>query len=195
MKAIYGIEARAKPFPSVVHELRYQFRDVKTVLDIGAGTGRFVQYFIHGIYRSSRGVWLNEAKPPLERYVAIEPYPKSCEKLRALATPAVEVVCAPWEEARGKYLRYEYDVVIWWDSAMFIDLTEVHGVDTAVEALIRELEAVIDRARKWLLFSLHDVKQCVLCRKDFDTVYNYLDFHPRLKLAAKRGWNRVYAKA
>jgi len=194
MKALYGIEARAKPFPSVVHALRHRLRDVKTVLDIGAGTGRFVQYFIHGIYRSSRGTWINEAKPPLERYVAIEPYHKSCEKLRALATPAVEVVCAPWEEVRERYLSDRYDMVIWWDSAMFIDLSVVHG-GSPLEALLKELDVVVSRTRQWLLFSLHDVKQCVVCRKDFDTVYAYLDLHPRLEIMGKRGWNRVYAKA
>ena len=192
MKALYGIEARAKPFPSVVHALRHKFRDVKTVLDIGAGTGRFLSYFVHGVYRSPRGVWLNEAKPPLERYVAIEPYPKSCQKLRALAVEGVEVVCAPWEEVRERYLSDRYDMVIWWDSAMFIDLSVVHG-GSPLEALLKELDIVVERTWKWLLFSLHDVKQCVLCRKDFDAVYAHLE--SRLKLAAKRGWNRVYAKA
>jgi len=192
VKALYGIEARAKPFPSVVHELRYQFRDVRSILDIGAGTGRFLSYFVHGVYRSPRGVWINEAAPPLERYAAVEPYPKSCEKLKAMATPAVEVVCAPWEAVREKYLRDKYDMVVWWDSAMFMDLSVVHG-GTPVEALLRELDAVVDRARRWLLFSFHDVERCVVCRRDFDAVYAYLD--SRLRLVAKRGWNRVYAKA
>ena len=159
--ALYGIEAPAKPFPHVVHSLRHEFRDVKTVLDIGAGRGRFLEYFVHGVYKSRRGVWVNDVKPQIERYVAVEPYERSCERLRRLSNGVTEVVCRPWEEVRDIYLRGTYDMVIFWDVAMFVDLRPVYGVEDPAEALIRELGRLTSASRRWFLFSLHPVKRCV----------------------------------
>ena len=189
---LYGIEAPAKTFPRVVHTLRHEFSGVRSVLDIGAGSGRFLQYFVHGVYESAKGTWINEAKPPIERYVAVEPYEKSCESLRRLSNGVVEVVCEPWEEVRGVYLRGAYDMVIFWDVAMFLDLRGSHGVEDPVEALTRELDAMISVTKRWFLFSLHPVKRCVVCRPDFLRVMGYLD--DKLRVRAKYMWNRVYAR-
>jgi len=189
---LYGIEAPAKPFPRVVHELRHEFRDVRSVLDVGAGAGRFLQYFVHGVYKSAKGTWINEAKPPIERYVAVEPYEKSCERLRRLSNGVVEVVCKPWEEVRGAYLRGAYDMVIFWDVAMFVDLRDVYGVEDPAEAIIHELDRMVSATKRWFLFSLHDVQHCVVCRLDFLHILAYLD--SRLRIRAKNRWNRVYAR-
>jgi len=187
---LYGIEAPAKLFPKIIHQLRHEFRDIKTVLDIGAGSGRFLKYFVHGVYKSPKGVWVNDAKPQLEKYIAIEPYTRFCEQLRRLSNGVVEVVCKPWEDVRDVYLRDVHDMVILWDVAMFIDLREVYGVEDPAEALICELDRIISATKRWFLFSLHHVRHCVICIADFQRVLSYLD--SKLKVRAVNRWNRVY---
>jgi len=45
-----------------VQELCHEFRDVRSVLDVGARAGRFLQYFVHGVYKSAKGAWVVDGR-------------------------------------------------------------------------------------------------------------------------------------
>jgi len=192
--SIIGVETRHKPFPSIVHENQHLLEGVKTVLDIGAGSGRFARYLLLGKYASGGRVWELKAKPTIEAYVAVEPYEPSCRKLRGIGDPRLQVICSTWEEVRGKLVGSKFDLVIMWDVAMFMDLRSVHHVQDPVEALLRELDIIINVSEQLFLFSLHPVERCVICRDRFNEILAYLDSHRRLKLIGKRYLNRVYGK-
>jgi len=203
--SIIGHETKVKSFPIVVHRNAHLFADVRTVIDIGAGSGRFVKYFLLGEYRCKNAVryskstnHLYEVKAPIKfpitRYVAIEPYPLFCVMLRHIGSndPRLEVVCRLWEDVREMFIGKQFDVVIAWDVAMYMDLRGVHYVDDPVEAIIKELDIWINMASKFFLFSLHPVRG-VVDSKRFSEILTHLDMHPKLKLVDKSYMNRVYA--
>jgi len=179
------------------------FADTMTVIDIGAGSGRFVKYFLLGEYKCGRkrpnakSSSLYEVKAlikfPIVRYVAIEPYPLFCAKLQyiARADPRLEVVCDLWENVRSKFMHSKFDTVIVWDVAMYMDLRRVHNVDDPVRAVIMELDVWINMAGKFFLFSLHPVSGVIPTQR-FREILQYTDTHPRLKLVAKSYLNRIY---
>jgi len=200
--SIIGRETGSKPFPKVVHRNAHLFIDVKSVIDIGAGSGRFVKYFLFGEYRCKRRpnfkpTSLYEVKAPVRfqiaKYVAVEPYPLFCAKLLHMSAqdPRLEVVCGLWEKVRSKFMWLKFDMVVLWDVAMYMDLRPVYGVSDPVEAIIKELDVWINMAQKFLLFSLHPVNG-VIPQSRFRDILQYLDAHPRLKLIDKSYLNRVY---
>jgi len=199
--SIIGRETGNKPFPLVVHRNVHLFANVETVIDIGAGSGRFVKYFLFGEYKCSRkrsntkSSSLYEVKAPIRfpiaKYVAIEPYPLSCAKLKLINDPRLELVCSLWEDVRERFTHRRFDVVIVWDVAMYMDLRPVYGVSDPVEAIIKELDVWINMANRFFLFSLHPVNG-VIQRSRFRDILQYLDAHSRLKLIDKSYLNRVY---
>jgi len=191
--SIIGVETAHKPFPSIVHENQHLFKGVKSVLDIGAGTGRFVKYLLLGRYTNGGKVWELRGKPDIVTYVAIEPYQPSCRKLWELRDSRLQVICDTWESVRDKLAGSRFDVVILWDVAMFMDLRPIYGTSDPVEALIRELDIIINMVERLFLFSLHPVKNCIICQNSFNEILSYLDNHAKLKLIGKKYLNRVYA--
>jgi len=201
--SIIGRETGSKPFPRIVHMNAHLFADVRTVIDIGAGTGRFAKYFLLGEYRCSRKrpnskpSSLYEVKSPINfpitRYVAIEPYPLFCAKLQLMVTadPRLEVVCDLWENVRGRFMYEKFDIVIAWDVGMYMDLRSVHRTDDPVEAVLREIDIWVNMASRYFLFSLHPVSG-VIPKKRLGDILRYTDTHPRLKLIAKSYLNRIY---
>jgi len=201
--SIIGRETGNKPFPLVVHRNAHLFASVETVIDIGAGSGRFVKYFLFGEYRCSRKrpnskpSTLYEVKAPVAfpiiKYVAIEPYPLFCAKLRYMATkdPRLEVVCDLWENVRSKFVHRKFDMVIIWDVAMYMDLRPVYGVSDPVEAIIKEIDVWVNMAQKFFLFSLHPVNG-VIPQSRFRDILSHLDDRPRLELVDKSYLNRLY---
>ncbi len=178
-----GVDTPSKPFPRIVHENAALFRDVKTVLDIGAGRGRFVQYFLTGRYRNGSYSVEAPVRFSIERYVAVEPCRQFCTRyLKAIGDDKLEVICARLEDVRTRFRNAEFDMVIFWDVLMFINANPYEI-----------LEEVISIARKWFLFSLHPVKNSTIPHAEFRKILAFLDAHPRLCLIAKANLNRVYA--
>ena len=177
MTSIIGIEAYYKPIPRIIEENRELFRECRNVLEIGAGRGRFVRFFL-------------ENYGNIEEYVAIEPYEKSVKELRKIGDPRLTIVHATWEDVREKYLDKKFDIVVFWDVLMFMDLS-FHGNNT-VENAKKELDKIVNIADKYFLFSLHPVKRCILGKQHFKEILGYLDKHPKLKLIAKKYLNRLY---
>jgi len=200
--SIIGRETGNKPFPLIVHRNAHLFSEIRTVIDIGAGSGRFVKYFLFGEYRcgrrrsNARPTNLYEVKAPIAfpilKYVAIEPHELFCAKLRYMATkdPRLEVVCDLWENVRSKFMHQRFDAVIVWDVAMYMDLRDIHGTSDPVEAVIKELDVWINMAQKFF-FSLHPVNGMISSRK-FGDILSYLDNHQRLVLVDKSYLNRLY---
>lgn len=190
MSISIGVETGYKPFPRIVHENAHLFTDVRTVIDIGAGRGRFVQYFLKGEYRCGRTARNNgrlyHVKAPvsfmIEEYVAVEPYEPFCRRLSSLRDPRLKVICARWEDVRA-ILRRRFDMVIFWDVLMFLSL-EPYQV----------LEELIEMTGKYFLFSLHPTKNGILPQSKFREILAWIDSHPKLKLIAKTYLNRVYRK-
>jgi len=200
--SIIGRETGNKPFPLVVHRSAYLFANVETVIDIGAGTGRFAKYFLKGEYRCNRRNsnanstnHLYEVKAPVKfpitKYIAIEPYPLFCAKLRFINDPRLEVVCHLWEEVRSSFIGRKFDAVILWDVAMYMDLRHTHNTSDPVEALLKELDVWINMANKFFLFSLHPVRGVIESDR-FSDILRYLDTHPQLKLIDELYLNRIY---
>jgi len=59
MGSVVGVCASRKPFPSIVLENAWRFAGARTVLDVGAGDGRFAKFFL--------------SRFDLDEYVAVEP--------------------------------------------------------------------------------------------------------------------------
>ncbi len=194
MVKVICVETQYKPFPSIVHENAGLLRGCRSFLDIGAGTGRFVKYFLLGEYRSKGKITKLPVPLDIEEYIAVEPCDTSCNKLKTLGDPRLRIVCDYWESVRSTYLKRKFDVVIFWDVAMFMDLRNIHGTSSPVEAIIRELDLLVDSTDKYFLFSLHPVKSAVIPSKDFKKIYDYLDNHAKLRLVAKKYLNRFYEK-
>ena len=179
---VIGRESPQKPFPDIVHRFAFP---VKSILDIGAGSGRFASYFLLGEYSNGRRIWRPPERPPVERYVAIEPAKASCERLMRLGDPRLTVVCGTWEEARSlPATRGPFDMAILWDVLMFIPSSDYKKL----------LDDIIDRVRPggYFLFSLYPVKSGVMPPEEYEEVLRYLDNHPRLEVLAKRHMGRVY---
>ncbi len=102
MQRVYGIGAHRSSVPWAIRRTVLQLLPPRpvTVLDIGAGRGRFVDFFL--------------SAASVRRYVAVEPYRPFC---RELTRRNVEVFCMPWEKVR---LDGNFDVVIFWNVIMFI---------------------------------------------------------------------------
>ena len=186
-----GVDTPFKPFPRVIHKNAALFRDVESILEIGAGRGRFVDYFLKGEYHSGR--WrgqpdrLYHVRAPVvfrvRRYTAVEPHKPFCQKLRERRDPRLEVVCARWEEARDALEGRRYDMVILWDVLMFL---EGDPYET--------LEDLIHRTRRYFLFSLYPVRTGILPPGMYRRILEWLDSHRNLRLVARSGYNRIYEK-
>ena len=176
-----GVDTAYKAFPSVVYESSHLLRDATTVIDVGAGRGRFVKYFLRGEYRSGRYGVRAPVKFDISEYVAVEPHERFCEELRGIGDPRLRVVCARWEDAREEYVNREFDMVILWDVLMFMpaDPYEV-------------LKDMVRMAGKFFLFSLHPVKSGALPTGRFREVLSWLDSRPELKVVGARYLGRVY---
>jgi len=174
-----GLECRVADVPKILVENADLFEDVRTVLDIGAGTRRIAQFLL---LRFSN----------IESYIAIEPHRKSCQTLvvRLLNDSRLHVVCRRWEEARNQFLNARFDVVILWNVLMFMDLRFLHNVNDPAEAAVRELDVMTRIAGKYFLFSLYPAKNSVIPPSAFRQILNYLDH--KLKIVAKSGLHRVY---
>ncbi len=194
MVKVICVETRHKPFPSIVHRNTSLLKNCKSFLDIGAGTGRFARYFLLGEYRSGGKITKLPAPLDIEEYIAVEPCDTSCNELRKITDPRLKIECDYWENVRSTYLRRRFDVVIFWDVAMFMDLRHIHNTSDQIKALIEELDLIIDSVNKYLLFSLHPVKNTVIPSKDFKKIYEHLDNHVKLRLIDKKYLNRFYEK-
>jgi len=191
MTYILGIETGYKPFPKIVHKNAHLFIDVRTVIDIGAGRGRFARYFLLGEYKcgkvANNNGRLYHVKAPvkfnIEEYIAIEPHRRFCKKLEEIGDPRLKVVCSRWEDARALFTGRKFDMVILWDVLMFLEIEPYQ--------VLREL---IGMARKYFLFSLHPVRNGILQQRQFKEILEWLDNHPELELIAKKYLNRVYRK-
>ena len=153
-----------------------------TIIDIGAGRGRFVEWFMTNF--------------EVEQYIAIEPYPKSFDYLRNVVATKVPqadrlvLIRATWEEVRHMFIHDRFKVVVLWDVAMFMDLTGVHKVSDYVEAIKREVPIWVNMAEKYILFSLHPVKRCTVPRSRFRELY--AEFEKYCRVVSKVYLNRVY---
>jgi len=184
MGSVVGVEAPCKPFPRCVQECFERFREVEplTVIDIGAGRGRFVRWFMSNF--------------DVELYVAIEPYPKSFNYLRGVVATEVPqgdrlvLIRGTWEEVRDVFIHDRFKVVVLWDVAMFMDLTGVHGVSDYTEAIKREVPHWVKMAERYVLFSLHPVKRGLVPKSRFRELY--MEFEKYCRVVAKRYLNRVY---
>jgi len=184
MTSIIGICAYNKPFPKVVHEVfnNVEKNEINSVLDIGCGDGRFIQFFLN--------------KFNIKEYFAIEPDHKVIERLRRNINTSnydnLYIIQALWEDVRDSFLRRKYDIVILWDVLMFMDLTKVYHNDTILNSALKELDVLINITNKYFLFSLHPVKRCTIHYTEFKKIFEYLDNHEKLELLGKRYLNRVY---
>ena len=182
--SVIGVDAVVKPFPSIVEEYRVLFRELEPlrVLEIGAGRGRFVRWFLQNFR--------------VEEYVAVEPYPRYAEVLTALRYryPQLRVIPRAWEECREEVLvEYgwrSFDVLVLWDVVMFMDLRSVHRCRDVVEAVKLEVPTWVELARKYILFSLHPVKSALVPRERFREIY--AEFEKYCTALAKRYLNRIY---
>lgn len=178
MASIIGIEAHYKPMPKIILENRRLFKKCRNVLDIGAGRGRFVRFFLENFDN-------------IEEYVAIEPFPRSISKLKEVGDDRLVIVADLWENVRDVFLRKRFDIVVFWDVLMFMDLSFIS--ENPVEAAKTELNNIINITRKYFLFSLHPVKKTILPRENYREILNHLDNHSKLKLVAKKYLNRLYS--
>lgn len=189
--ALIGRETPGKPFPMVVHENAHLFAGVRSVLDVGAGRGRFARYFLLGEYIGSSKKYPRSrlwcAKAPvnfvIEEYVAVEPHEPFCEELRRIGDARLRVICTRWEDARAELRGRGFDMVILWDVLMFIPLDP-----------FEVLSELIEMTREFFLFSLHPVENVPLPKERFKEVLAWLDSHPKLELIGKKYLNRVYRK-
>ena len=151
--------------PRIVVQNKELFTNVRSVLDIGAGEGRFIGFF------------LNNA-PYLEKYVAVEADPVLAVRLRMyLNDSRVEIINDYWENVENELLKRRYDVVILWNVIMFLD-----------EDPYQLLERIIDSTKKYILFSIYSVNEEYMPRlnkKILLEIVNYMDNHPRLRIVAK----------
>ena len=147
---ILGVDAGYKPIPKILIERGNLLRDAESVIDIGAGRGRFLKWFL-----------LNTN---VKRYVAVEPCTKFVKSLEVIVKKYgdgrdVEIVKKPWQEVRNFYMNEEFDVVILWDVLMFMDLRYVHGTDDFLDAVIKEVPIFSKMCRRFLLLSFHPIKK------------------------------------
>jgi len=173
-----GLECRSAQVPKILTENADLFKGVRSVLDIGAGTGRLAQFLLLNFN--------------VESYVAVEPHRKSCQTIvvRLSNDPRLHVVCRKWEEVRSQFLNAKFDVVILWNVLMFMDLRVVHGIDDPVEAAVKELDTITRIAGKYFLFSLYPAKNSVIPHLAFRRIFDFLD--RRLVVVAKNGLHRIY---
>ena len=176
---LIGVDTACKAFPSVVYESSHILIGAATVIDVGAGRGRFARYFLRGEYRSGRYGVRAPVEFSVTEYVAVEPY--FCNELRKIRDPRLRVVCARWEDVREEYVNREFDMVILWNVLMFMP-TDPYEV----------LKDMIHMARKFFLFSLYPVKSGTLPAEKFREVLLWLDTHPELEVVSKKYFNRVY---
>jgi len=170
MASVVGVCTGYKPFPRIIEKNMHVFNGVKSVVDIGAGDGRFARWFLRNF-------------DSIEVYVAIEPHPRLVRKLSSIGDDRLIIIEDVWENVRHKFIGMEFDVVVFWDVLMFMDLDPY-----------KVLEETLGLSRKFYLFSLHPTKQGILRRDRFGEILSYLDNHPRLELIAKKRLNRLYKK-
>ena len=147
-RSVIGVEAPYKPFPTVVERNRHRLRNIRTVIEIGAGTGRFVKWFLRNTN--------------VELYIAIEPSQKGINALKKIKDPRLQVIRSYWEFIRDKIITKTFDVVILWDVLMFVDLTSVHDKEDYLQSILKETKHFVDMANKYILLSFHPVKRGLL---------------------------------
>ena len=179
MFSIIGIDCPYKPIPQVIQRNMYLFNDVETIIDIGAGRGRFVKWFLSNF-------------PNIKEYVAIEPYPKFVEKLREIHDSRLTIIHDTWENVRDEFINRKFDVVILWDVMMFMDLRHVHQVNDPTKAVLLEIPYIVKMAKKYILFSLHPVKTGLISKDKFPLLFS--KFEKYCRLLDKKYLNRIYVK-
>ena len=178
MTSIVGVCTSHKPFPTLIAENERLFEGCRTFLDIGAGDGRMAAWFA--------------SYDDVEEYVAVEPCLKLLHKLVATLRGwrPLRTVAARWEDVRWRLIQRRFDVLIVWDVAMFMDLSEVHGLNP-LDSLLREIDVWCEMTEGYLLFSLHPCKNAVIPSQLFPKIFERLD--SRMRLVGKRYLNRIYA--
>jgi len=145
--SVVGVEAKYKPIPSVIERNRRLLYHVRTVLEIGAGTGRLVKWFLQNT--------------KVESYIAIEPDRKSVEVLAKIEDPRLTIIPDYWEFVRDSFIDEKFDVLVLWNVLMFVDLTGVHGGDYK-HAILKETKYFVNMTKKYILLSFHPVKSGLL---------------------------------
>ena len=169
---IIGHATRHRFFPVIVERNKHLFRDVKTVLDIGAGWGRFAKWFLSNF-------------PNIEEYVAIEPSTRLVHEMQKYVggDRRLKIINDSWQDVRDKLGKY--DVVIFWDVLMYMNVDPFETI-----------EEIISHAKKYFLFSLHPPSLISVPTRHSSEVLkkllSYLDSHPCLELIDKMYWNRLY---
>ncbi len=164
-ESIPGVIAPKSPFPNFILANQHVFQELErpvTIIDIGAGSGRFMSYFL-GIGWPTRGKKIAKVDLPVERYVAIEPDPKRKKTLLEIAKkgkayqrskfgidPEVEVVINFWENVRDNYIDDYFSITILWEVLMFMDLTTVHEPPEDLSNSEKKLYAILEEVPYWV---------------------------------------------
>ena len=141
------------------------------VLDIGSGPGRFVPLF--------QGARL---------YVAVEPYGPFADEIERRLSAMVEsheVYRDLWENVKPSLLMRRWDVVIFWNSLMFMKPPK--GVDP-VEYGKELVDEVIDSIKPGglLLFSVYEAKTGYYTLDQLKQIYQHVLHHPCLEVLKKK---------
>ena len=167
---IPGICFTGLDVPKLVTSCVNLFKEVESVLDIGAGYGRFLKWFI--------------TNTNVKYYVAIEPYPKFVNTLHTLVNnlrnvreTKIEIVPKPWQEVRNVYLSKEFDVVILWNVIMFLDLRPFHNTSSFLDAILKEFKHLSKTCRKYMLIAFEKIKNGIpelTNEQTWNTIIKYL---------------------
>ncbi len=149
--SVIGIDAASKPFPKVVERNAGIFVS-STVLEVGAGRGRFVRFAL---------------KKGVKEYVAVEPHIPYVRTLMEIGDPRLRVVQGLWETVRHLFIGKKFDLLVLWDVLMFMDLTPVHG-GTYLSAVLKEVE-IFSRMADHILLSFHPVNG-IIDKRDFGRI-------------------------
>jgi len=167
VQRVYGIGAHRSSVPWAVRRTVLQLLPPRpvAVLDIGAGRGRFADFFL--------------SAASVRRYVAVEPYRPFC---RELTRRSVEVLCMPWEEARLS-VGGSFDVVIFWNVIMFMPADDYTAL----------LDDVVRRGRI-ILFSMWPVKRGVMPAHEYIRVARHFESKAEVVKKWRTSYVAVYRK-
>ncbi len=168
---VYGVDSsKKKQVPRFVIRHSDKFVNAETVLDIGAGHGRFLEWFLK--YTNVR------------KYIAVEPWQPFVSRLRKIVSKysnrkaEVVIINKPWQDVRDVLLREVYDVIVAWDVFMFMDLRDIWKLEDYQACVANEICELVKHCR-WLLLSFQRSKYGLPGLRDFE------DFKTIVSLANK----------